>query len=440
VTGFGATGRVTKISTPTSATDDPVPQLVAGRLGLLRQRQFGLLFAGQATSALGDRIVMVAVPFAVLAVPGAGAGDVGIVLGANIASFGLFVLVGGVVADRLPRQLTMLAADVVRCAAQAVSAGLLITGNATVTSLAALQLLYGAGEAFFRPAVLGLVPQVVEPGQEQPANALLALSANVSMVLGPSVAGICVAWLGPGGALAVDAGTFVVSAISLAFLRPRPFVPPPGEGWRAELAGGWREVTARTWLWSTLVTYAGYHALVLPALFVLGPKVAEDIRDGATSWGIISAGFGAGAVIGSVLALHWRPHRVGLVIVVSLTIASTQAAIVVAPWPTLTVAALELVTGICVALGFTVWETALQQHVPPEAHARVSAFDHLVSVTLMPVGYLAVGPLAESVGIRATSVGATVVAAAICLAVAATPSMRRLTAVPGTGAPEPSLT
>jgi len=421
---------VPKISTPTSATDDPVPQLAPGRLSLLRHRQFALLFAGQATSTLGDRIVMVAVPFAVLAVPGAGAGDVGLVLGANILSFGVFVLVGGVVADRLPRQLTMLAADVVRCAAQAVSAGLLVTGNATVTSLALLQLLYGAGEAFFRPAVLGLIPQVVDPGEEQPANALMALSANVSMVLGPSVAGVCVAWLGPGGALAVDAATFVVSAISLAFLRPRPMPPAASEGWAASLGGGWREVTGRTWLWSTLVTYAGYHALVLPALFVLGPQVAESIRDGATSWGFISAGFGAGAVIGSVLALHWRPHRVGLLIVGSLLLASTQAAIVAAPWSTLTVTALELLTGICVALGFTLWETALQQHVPPEAHARVSSFDHLVSVTLMPIGYLAVGPLAASIGVRATSVGATVIAALICLAVAATPSIRRLTAVP----------
>jgi MFS family permease len=430
VTRYCPCGTVSKISTPTSATDDPAPQLAPARLALLRHRQFGLLFAGQATSALGDRVVMVAVPFAVLAIPGAGAGDVGVVLGANILSFGLFVLVGGVVADRLPRQTTMLLADLVRCAAQAASAVLLVTGNATVTRLAVLQLLYGAAEAFFRPAVLGLVPQVVEAGQEQAANALLALSANVSMVLGPSLAGVSVAWLGPGGALAIDAGTFVVSAVSLGFLRPRPFLPGPHEGWRPALVGGWHEVAGRSWLWSTLVSFTGYHALVLPALFVLGPQVAESIRDGSTSWGFISAGFGAGAVLGSVLALHWRPRRVGLLIGVTLCLASSQAAIVASSLSTTAVTALELLTGVCVSFGFTLWETALQQHVPAEAHARVSSFDHLVSVTLMPVGYLLVGPVADAIGIRATSLWASALSAVVCLAVALARPQRRLTAVP----------
>jgi hypothetical protein len=236
--------------------------------------------------------------------------------------------------------------------------------------------------------------------------------------------------MGPGGALAIDAATFVVSALSLAFLRPRPIVPGPHEGWRTALVGGWREVAGRSWLWSTLVSFTGYHALVLPALFVLGPQVASAIRDGSTSWGFISAGFGAGAVLGSVLALHWRPQRVGLLIGVTLCLASSQAAIVASSLSTLTVTLLELLTGVCVSLGFTLWETALQQHVPAEAHARVSSFDHLVSVTLMPIGYLLVGPVSASIGIRATSVWASAISAAVCLAVALGRPLRRLTAVP----------
>jgi MFS family permease len=416
------------VSTPASISDDPVPQRSPGRASVLRHRDFALLFAGQATSLLGDRLILVAMPFAVLALPGAGASDVGLVLGANALGFGLLVLLGGVIADRLPRQLTMLASDVGRGAIQAVAAGLLLTGNATVTWLAALQLLYGGAEAFFRPAVMGLVPQVVDPGEEQPANAVLALSNNVAMVVGPAVAGVLVAWLGPGGAVAVDAATFGVSAVTLAVMRPRPYTPTATEGIRAEIAGGWREVRSRTWVWATLIAFTAYHALVLPAIFVLGPKVANDIRDGSTSWGLISTGFGTGAVVGSLIALRWKPARPGLLIGVALLAGSLQGAICAAPFATWVVALLEAGAGVGVALCFTVWETALQQRIPEAAQARVSSFDHFASVTLMPVGYALIGPAATAVGVRATSVAATTVTAAVTVAVLV--PLRHLPAVP----------
>jgi MFS family permease len=405
------------MSVPASTTDDPVPQPAGGRVSVLRHRDFSLLYAGQAVSLLGDRLVMVATPFAVLALPDGGAAGVGIVLGASALGFALFVLVGGVVADRLPRQLTMLASDIARAVLQGLSAALLLTGNASVPRLAVLQLLYGAAEAFFRPAVLGLVPQVVERGEEQAANALLALSTNVAMVVGPGVAGVLVAWLGPGGALAVDSGTFVVSALTLAALRPAPYVPAKTAGFRAQLAGGWREVRTRSWVWGTLLAATAYHALVLSTLFVLGPKIANDIRDGATSWGLISTGFGAGAVVGSLIALRWRPRRTGLTVVLCLVIASWQSAIVASSLPTWSVALLEAGTGVAVALCFTLWETALQEHVPAEAQARVSAYDYLASVTLMPVGFALAGPVSEAAGTRTTSVGASLITVAVCLAV-----------------------
>ncbi|HUR50798.1 MAG TPA: MFS transporter [Mycobacteriales bacterium] len=415
------------MSVPASSTDDPVPQREPGRASVLRHREFALLYAGQAVSLLGDRLVLVATPFAVLALPDGGPGGVGLVLGANALGFAVFVLVGGVVADRLPRQLTMLGSDAVRALVQGFSAYLLLSGHATVASLAVLQLLYGAAEAFFRPAVLGLVPQVVDPGEEQPANALLALSNNLAMVLGPASAGVLVAWLGPGGAVAVDAGTFVVSALTLAALRPRPFVPAAPAGFRTQLAEGWQHVRTRPWVWGTLVGATAYHALVLPAIFVLGPLVANDIRDGSTSWGLISTGFGGGAVVGSLIALRWRPRRPGLVVGGCLMAGACQGAIVASSLPTAAVAGLEAVTGVAVAVCFTLWETALQERIPAEAQARVSAFDYLASVTLMPIGYALIGPVSEAAGVRATSVGATVLTVVVVAAVL--PLLRGLTAL-----------
>lgn len=393
---------------------------------MLRHREFALLWAGQAVSSVGDRLVMVAMPFAVLSVPGAGAAAVGLVLGASALTMALFVLVGGVVADRVPRQLTMLGSDVVRAGAQGVSAWLLLSGAATVWELVVLQAVYGAAEAFFRPAVLGLVPQVVTPGDEQPANAMLALSTNVSMVLGPALAGVLVAVLGAGGALAVDAGTFVVSAVTLTGLRPRPAPPSSATPFFSQLSGGWQEVRTRSWVWSTLLAFSAYHALVLPAVFVLGPKVALELRGGSAAWGVISAGFGVGAVVGSLLALRWRPRRPGLLIGGSLCLASSQAAICASTLPTWAVAGLEALTGVCVALCFTVWETALQERIPAAAQSRVSSFDYLGSLTLMPLGFVLVGPTAQALGTRTTAIGASVVGAVVCVLVAGAKGLRTL--------------
>lgn len=414
------------ISTPAATSSDPQPLVGRRRTSVLRHRQFALLFTGQALSAVGDRIFLVAMPFAVLSLPGAGAADVGFTLGASAVSLALCVLVGGVVADRLPRQLTMLASDLLRGAVQALGAVLLLSGSATVWSLAVLMLVYGAAEAFFRPAMLGLVPQVVEPGEEQPANALLALTQNLSMVLAPALAGVLVAVVGPGASLAVDAATFAVSALTLMALEPRPVPASEGSSFRSDLAGGFREVRSRAWVWTTLLAFSAYHALVLPALFVLGPLVAVEIRHGAGSWGWISSGFGAGAVTGSLLALRWQPARPGVLIGVALSVASLQSAVCASSLPTWAVALCEAVAGVGVSLCFTVWETQLQEHIPASAQSRVSSFDYLGSLTLMPLGYAVVGPFSVAVGVRTTAAWASGLTAAVCLAVAASPGLRAL--------------
>ena len=405
---------------------DPRP-VAEVRGSLLREREFGLLFWGQAVSVLGDRLVMVAMPFAVLSIPGAGLGSVGVVLGASALSLAVFVLIGGVWADRLPRHLTMLGSDLVRFVAQAGTATLLLTDHATVTRVALLQALYGAAEAFFRPAVLGLVPQVVLPAKVQAANAMLGLTNNVGMVAGPALAGLLVATTSAGGAIAFDAATFLVSGLALAQMRPTPFQRRAvAASFRAELTGGWREVRSRTGVWSVFGCFCAYHALVLPALFVLGPLVAVQDRGGAAAWGLITAGFGVGAVVGSLLSLRWRPPRPGVVIGLSLCLASTQSAIVVSTLPTLVVALLELLTGVCVAVTFTIWETALQQRIPADAQSRVSSFDYLGSLVLMPAGYLLIGPLAHTLGTRPAAVVTTATTAVVCLLVAGSPAVRRL--------------
>src|SRR5919206_1834049 len=187
---------------------------------------FRLLFAGQALSVVGDRITPVAIAFAVLAI--GSPTDLGIVLAAGGIPFGLFAIAGGVLSDRVGRRGVMLTSDVVRAVSQTLTAALLLSGRAEVWMLAVLSAVYGTSAAVFMPALMGLIPQTVAPGRVQDANALLGVTRSVASIAGPAVAGLILAWSGPGLAIAVDAATFAVSAACLLALRPRP-VAPAGE-------------------------------------------------------------------------------------------------------------------------------------------------------------------------------------------------------------------
>ena len=163
----------------------------------LREREFRLLFFGQAISWLGTGVVPLALAFAVLDVTGS-ASDVGFVAAARALPQVLFLLAGGVFADRLPRRAVMIGAGLVRLTSEGLLAALLIAGVADLWEILVLVTVHGAATAFFNPAVTGLVPQTVSPERLQEANALQSASASLGTVLGPALAGVVVATAGPG--------------------------------------------------------------------------------------------------------------------------------------------------------------------------------------------------------------------------------------------------
>ncbi len=122
-----------------------------------RERPFRLLFASRSASVLGDNVAPIALAFAVLGIGGS-ATDLGFVLAARAVPLVLFVLAGGVWADRLPRHLVMIATDGFRAVTQGVMAALLLTGNAELWQLVVLSSLHGLASAFYRPASTGLTP------------------------------------------------------------------------------------------------------------------------------------------------------------------------------------------------------------------------------------------------------------------------------------------
>ena len=194
-----------------------IPARLREGAGVLRRRDFRNVFLAQTVSVFGDGITPVALTFAVLDLTGSGT-DLGLVLAAQSVPLVALALVGGVWADRLPRAALMMASDLVRAAVQITAAVLLLTGTAQIWQLAVLAACHGAAEAFFRPAAGAILPQIVPPGQLQQANALMGMSDNFGWMVGPAVAGVLVAVIGAGGAIAIDGATFLVSAAFLARL------------------------------------------------------------------------------------------------------------------------------------------------------------------------------------------------------------------------------
>lgn len=376
-----------------------------GRLGALAEPQFRLLWIGQTASLAGDALIPVAIAFAVLGIGGSAA-DLGIVFAAFTVAHVALVLVGGVWADRLPRQLVMVVCDVVRGVAEVILAILLITGSAQIWHIAAGAAVVGAASAFFLPASSGLVPQTVSPGRLQQANALMSLSRGVSGILGPPISGLVIAFYGTGAIFLIDATTFGISAVSLILLRPTPGEQrAERQPFFAELAAGWREVVERRWILAAICTFAVSNLASSP-FFILGAVIADKELGGSTAWGLILTGSGIGGLIGSVLALRLRPKRPLLVGFLMNNFMALPLLALIGPLPTLVIAASSLLAIAGIQLSNTWWFTMLQQHVPEHARSRVSSYDWLVSLVFQPLGFMLAGPLAEWIGLQATLLGA----------------------------------
>jgi MFS family permease len=389
-----------------------------------------LLFAGKAVSSFGDQLVPVALAFAVLDLTGSVAA-LGLVLAAQTVPLLCFVLLGGVWADRLRRQRVMLASDVVRALAQGTSATLVLCGVAHIWELAALQALYGTAAAFFGPASTSVVPQTVDASHLQQANALLGLSGNVAAVLGPAVAGVLVATVGPGWGLAVDATTFVASALFLSRLRVGGNRLAVRMSTLQELWAGWRTFCSRTWLWVTVAYFTVFVGFVFSPLQVLGPEVARRWLGGAWAWAAISTALGLGSLLGGALALRWRPRYplraafVGFLIGTPALLATVAGHAAV---PVIVVVA--VIDGGSATFFNTVWFTAQQREIPVHELSRVSSWDYLGSLALQPLGQAAAGPIALAIGISATLYGAGALALMLLLAVLAVPAVRDFSSLP----------
>ncbi len=396
------------------------------RFGPLRSRDFRILFAAQTVSVVGDALLPVALAFAVLDLSNS-ASALGLVLLASFVPRVVLMLVGGVWADRLPRQKIMIASHLLRFASQGAQGWLLVTGRASIESLALLQILRGTCSAFFGPAAAGIVPSLVSRRDLQPANALMWISANLAGIIGPAIAGVLVATVGAGWAVLGDAASFLAAAVLLLFLRlpGRARMAAPASFWR-DFAAGWSEVRSRTWVWASIAYFASFQLVYLSSFSVLGPVVSKRSLGGSTAWTTIAVAAAAGALLGSVAALRVRPSRPLLVAFVAGFAAVPSLVLLGIPAPTYAIAAAELVAGGVIGVGTTLWETTLQQGVSGEALSRVSSYDAMGSIALRPIGLALVGPITVAIGVRGALFGAAAIVVCTTAAIVSLPSIRRM--------------
>jgi MFS family permease len=393
---------------------------------VLHQRDFRLLFGAFAVSVVGDRMVSIALAFAVLELGGS-ASAVGLVLACRVLPLVGSLLIGGVVADRTSRRTVMVAADLVRLATQGTLGVLLIAGEPPIWSLAVLSGLTGAATGFFNPASTGLMPTVVAPELLQQANGLRATAMSGGEIAGPALAGALIASVGPGWALAIDGATFGVSAAFLAGLRLPARLPRARSSFVADLREGWSAFSSRAWVWS-LVVAAGIGNLLWGSVSVLGPVIADRDLGGAAVWGTVLAAMGVGALAGSLIAIRARPRRPLVLGVLALTLFAVPPALLAAEAPAAVLAAGTFLAGGGMMLGISLYESTFQRRIPADVLSRVSAYDWFGSLALQPVGLAVWGPIAAAIGIDAALWAASVL---MLVSVLAPLAVREVRTMPG---------
>lgn len=362
----------------------------------LAEVPFRWLLAGRAVDQVGNAIQPIALGFAMLAVFG-NATALGVVVGANSLGQVLLLLVGGVVADRLPRSVVLVWSNAVAAVAQAGIVALILTDVAVLPAFAGLAFVTGAAAAFDGPATVALIPEIVPSGALSRANGQMVVARRVANVGGAPLAGLLVVTLGSGLALAVDAVSFLVAAMCFSRVAGdaphRSSMTSPLQ----DLVEGWQAFVARTWVWVIVAVFFVINAAITGGFFVVGLAIAERTI-GAAGWGLVIGAFGAGSVVSAVVVGHITIARPLMVGMLSTMVASAPIFALASGRGLSWLVPAAFVAGAGIAQFGIAWETALQQHIPRDRLARVSSIDHLGSFAAIPIGAFVAGPLADAVG------------------------------------------
>lgn len=395
-------------------------------LAAMQDRNFRWFFLARAITMIAGSMSSIALAFAVLEIDN-DARSLSFVLAAFTVSNIVFVLFGGVIADRLPRALIIQACYVVDILSIGTIAALLFTGNATIPLLIVLSIVNGASTAFVLPAMQGIIPQLTTPEHLQQANAMLSFVRSAVTIGGPIVAGILVATAGPAWAMVVQAAGWVIAIPVLALVK----LPPPdhagGTTMFHDLRIGWREFWSRSWLWTIVLAFMVMNAIHVGAWGVVGPYIAKN-NDllGITGWGWVVSAEGAGVLLMTLLLMWFplrRPLRYGMIgmaaFAIPVTLLGVHPAVVL-------LAMAAFIAGAGAEVFSTGWNLAMMENIPGEKLSRVSSYDMLGSFVVMPIGTLIYGWLITHADPATVLVTSGVVYATIALITLLVPSVWRM--------------
>lgn len=386
---------------------------------------FRNLFFARLLTVLGNGIAPIALAFAVLDMGGSAA-DLGIVIAARSIFNVAFLLIGGVLADRYSRSRVLLYSSVIAAISQGIVAGLVLDGSATIMLLVILGAINGAAAGASLPASQAMVPQTVPVHSLREANAFIQLGIYGGTVIGASLGGVLISVMGPGWGLAIDALGFAASAPLYLMIRTNSTQPQSAQSnILQDLKDGWVEFISRSWVWAIVVQFTIVNAAFSGVMMVLGPVVA-DATFGRTGWGMAIAAQSMGLIVGSIIALRWRPRR-DLLIGTILTAFCAGPIVILALIPSTSVLmAAFFIAGVGFGLFGVAWAQSLQTHIPPEKLARVYAYDALGSFVAIPIGEIAAGPLAMHYGNTNVLLFCAVAVLVATFAASLTPAIRKL--------------
>ncbi len=398
---------------------------------LLGNRPFLTLLAARTISMLGMAFSPVALAFGVLRLPGADAGTLSLVLAAQTTPLVVFMLVGGVVADRYPRAVVLRWGEFMTGIAFGSIGLMMLSGRAPVWAICLAAALAGVAGAAVYPALTGIIPDLVPARDLQQANAWLSGGASGARLAGLVAGGAMVVWLGGGWAMVVAGGLYLVAGVLVLGLpRLTGSLASAAESPLRQLVAGWGEFRSRQWLWVVVLQFSVMIMVLQAAHGVFGPVVAETELGGPTVWTTFLASEAVGALVGVGLALVWRPRRPILVATLLTFTAGVPAILLGVGAELLPVVVAAFAMGVGFQLFGVWWMTTMQNEVPAESLSRVASYDALGSLMLGPVGLMLAGPATLAFGVHAALIGAGVVSLVTTGLALLSPEVRRLRARP----------
>jgi MFS family permease len=361
---------------------------------------FSMLVTARLISNVGNGLSPIALAYGVLSLPGADGSDLSIVMGARYLPLILFMLFGGVFADRFQRNRIVGGSDIIGSFLVAVSAISLIAGFSSILLLAVMGALFGVLNALWWPAMSGVLPEILPKEKLQEGNAVIGLMSNIGVVFGTLLGGVIVTLTSPGWALLIDGLTFFIAGLIVWNLKLDAKSRVESPGILDDLRVGWREFISRSWVVTMVIAFAFINMAFDSMITILGPLNFSDPETGPRNWSYNLAGLTIGMMIGGVIVFKVKFKRPLFVSMILVAISGVWDFALALDLSLVIAIAAGVFSGIAVEIFLVTWSTSMQTHIPEESFSRVNAYDSLGSYGFAPLGIIIAGPLAEAFSVN----------------------------------------